>query len=378
MRVMFQGSIYENEDEPKPENSDGIDTSPSEFEAPEVNEDEGHSLKRLDPSIAVKWRSLDNVLYSNIIEFIKFYVGDVEGVDRIAELQRLIDEQFQNLGHEVSSEYNANKGRFKESSNMRDDTTRRKINIIYRFFAYYIIKYNRDIVNWMESLINTGLFNDKTRIGDINGSYSNIDLSLIFEMENSEFMPQYFFILHRDSSFNKGQADFFKDSGSLIDNLAKGAGVFNNLPVMLSVFKRGIYEEYKEKETGTVKRIAIPVGDTEEVKTVIDAMTEIEAIVSKMITVEAIREKFIAKYKDGLVKLNMAQDQIKITLNALRDSIRNGEINTLEDFNKLQQQHKNRSMSDKQKNDLGKTSVRMSKSYGYKLEAILNTLRSEQ
>jgi hypothetical protein len=250
---------------------------------------------------------------------------------------------------------------------------------MYQFFAYYIIKYNRAIVEWMESLISSGLFNDGSRIKEIDGSYSNIDIKIIFSLEPSEFLPQNFNMLHKDGHFNHTLSDFFKDSGDLMETIARGAGVFNDLPMMLTTFKRGIYEEFKTKDADgnkISKRISVPVGTTKEVAEIVRMMLAIEAITNNLIKVETIREKFMSDYQGRLAKMNFTQDQIKEKMITLRNSIKDGKINTLDDFKKLQSMNKGRVMSDKEKKDLGEISAKMASAYKYKLESILNNRRS--
>jgi hypothetical protein len=373
MKIWFNGLIFENED-PNSEIYDDSTDAPSEDGA---NVDQ-IVTKKVDPEIAVKRVNLSDRLYANIIDFIRYNIGEVDQLNTIRENQKRIHDLFEELAHEVSSEYNAHKGREKEKVNVREDSTLRKINSMYRFFAYYVIKYDRQVVDWMEGLIRVGLFNDKSQIKTIDKSYSNIDLSLIFKLEPYELVPQSFYILHKDTIFNKTLDDFFKDSGDLVERLARGPGLFNDLSSMMVAFRSGITAEYyvKDEQGNKVKkRIAVPVGNTTETQQIIEAMLAIEAAVNSVINVDVIREKYVNDYKLSLQKLNLTQEQIAGQLKILRDEIKGGKINTVEDFNKIQNQYKKIASSDKEKEELGNRTSRMATAYKYKVESVLNNQR---
>ena len=373
MKIWFNGLIFENED-PNSEIYDDSTDAPSEDGA---NVDQ-IVTKKVDPEIAVKRVNLSDRLYANIIDFIRYNIGEVDQLNTIRENQKRIHDLFEELAHEVSSEYNAHKGREKETVNVREDSTLRKINSMYRFFAYYVIKYDRQVVDWMEGLIRVGLFNDKSQIKTIDKSYSNIDLSLIFKLEPYELVPQSFYILHKDTIFNKTLDDFFKDSGDLVERLARGPGLFNDLSSMMVAFRSGITAEYyvKDEQGNKVKkRIAVPVGNTTETQQIIEAMLAIEAAVNSVINVDVIREKYVNDYKLSLQKLNLTQEQIAGQLKILRDEIKGGKINTVEDFNKIQNQYKKIASSDKEKEELGNRTSRMATAYKYKVESVLNNQR---
>jgi hypothetical protein len=373
MKIWFKGLLFENEDQ----NSEIYD------DATEAPNEEGSNVdqivtEKVDPEIAVKRVNLSDRLYANIIDFIRYNIGDVDQLNTIRENQKRIHDLFEELAHEVSSEYNAHKGREKEKVNVREDSTLRKINSMYRFFAYYIIKYDRQVVDWMEGLIRVGLFNDKSQIKSIDKSYSNVDLSLIFKLEPYELVPQTFYILYNDTIFNKTLDDFFKDSGDLVERLARGPGLFNDLSSMMVAFRSGITAEYyvKDEQGHKVKkRISIPVGNTTETQQIIEAMLAIEAAVNSVINVDVIREKYVNDYKLSLQKLNLTQEQIAGQLKILRDEIKGGKINTVEDFNKIQNQYKKIASSDKEKEELGNRTSRMATAYKYKVESVLNNQR---
>lgn len=374
MQVWFNGRLFENQEQ----DSDLYEDTPQEKPEANVDKIEQIAAKKVDPSVVVKRINLSDKLYANIINFIKYNIGDAEELNTIKEYQHRIHDLFDELASEVSEEYNSHKGKSKENSKVRDDAIKRKINTIYRFFSYYIIKYDKNIVEWMESLMKKGLFNDKSGVMAINGAYNNIDIDLVFQLDASELIPENFYILDRDGKFNMNQPEFFKDSGNLIDSIGRSSGVFNSLPQLLTTFRRGIFEEVRipgedgKKET---KTISVPVGNTVEIKQVIEIMTAIDALVNKMVSVEAIRNKFIQDYTQNLQKLNLDQEQIKTRLNAMREGIKNGQINTVEDFNKLQSQFKKYATSDKEKEDIGNRVARMATAYKYKIESVLNNKR---
>jgi len=375
MRIWFKNTLHENEEEGQAPD-DLYDTTGDTSD--EVENFEQLITKKVDPGIAVKRINLSDRLYANIIDFIKYNIGEVEQLGVIKEHQQRIHDLFDELAREVSSEYNAHKGKEKEKVNVREDSTLRKINSMYRFFAYYIIKYDKNIVEWMESLVRVGLFNDKSKIKTIDHSYSNIDLKLIFQLEPYELVPQSFYILHRDSVFNKPLEDFFQDSGDLVERLARGPGLFNDLSAMMTAFRSGIPAEYFVKtEDGkkVKKRVMVPVGNTTEAKQIMESMLAIEAAVNSVISVNAIREKYINDYKNNLTRMNMTQEQIANKMKIMRDSIAGGKINTVEDFNKLQSEYKKLASTDKEKDELGKRTARMATAYKYKIEAVLNNRR---
>jgi hypothetical protein len=377
MQVWFNGRLFENQDT----ESDMYEDTPQESPIGDIDKMEQIAAKKVDPSVVVKRINLRDKLYANVINFIRYNIGDNEDLDTIKEYQGRIYDLFDELADEVSDEYNANKGKSKENSKVRDDAIKRKINTIYRFFAYYIIKYDKNIVEWMESLMKKGLFNDKSGVLAINGAYNNIDIDNVFQLEPSELVPENFYILDKHGEFNKTQDDFFKDSGNLVDSIGRSSGVFNSLPQLLTTFRRGIIEEMKVvngEGKKTTKTIAVPVGNTVEIKQVVEIMTAIDAIINKTINVESIRNKFINDYSQNLTKLNLNQEQIKERLNSLREGIKNGQINTVSDFNKIQNDFKKYASSEKEKEQLGDRTARMASAYKYKIEATLNNKRGSE
>lgn len=377
MRIWFN-NLFENEEAQSPEDlydSTG-DTSDGAENFSQV------ITRKVDPGIAIKRVKLNDRLYVNIIDFIKYNIGDVEELNTILEHQKRIFDTFDDLARNVSDEYNANKGKqTKEKVSLREDATLSKVNAMFRFFAYYIMKYDRDVVTWMEGLISKGLFNDKSAINSLNGAYSNVDIKLTFQLEPYELTPEGFYILHRDSVFNKNLPDFFKDSGDVVETVAVGRGLFPDLATMMTAFRVGLPSEYTvQGENGkpVKKRVMIPVGNTPEMNQVIGSMLEIESIVNRLVKVNSIREKYIADYKNSLTKFNLTQEQISEKLKQARDSIAGGNINNVEDLNKLQSEYKKIASTDKEKDELGKRTARMATAYKYKIESVLNNLRGAQ
>lgn len=377
MQVWFNGRLFEDQEQ----DSDLYEDTPQEIHSDGIDKIHAVAVKKTDPTVVVKRINLRDKLYSNIINFIQYNIGDVEELDTIKEYQGRIHDTFDLLADEVASEYNAHKGKSKENLKVRDDATKRKINTMYRFFAYYIIKYDKRIVEWMENLIKKGLFNDNSGINALNGAYNNIDIKNIFQLELPQLSPEYFDILDNDGQFNKTQGDFFKDSGALIENLGKSSGVFNSLPQMLTVFRLGIIEDHKVIDSEGKKvsqRISVPVGNTNEMAQVFELMTAIDALINNVINVDAIRNRFIANYSDNLKKLNLNQEQIKAQIDELRNAIKDGKINNVEDFNKIQAKYKNYASTEKEKEELGDRTARMASAYKYKIEAALNNKRGSE
>lgn len=377
MQVWFNGRLFENQEQ----DADLYEDTPPELPSDGVDKLGTVAVKKTDPTVVVKRINLRDKLYANIINFIQYNVGNIEELDSIKEYQGRIHDLFDLLADEVASEYNAQKGKSKENLKVRDDSTKRKVNTIYRFFAYYIIKYDKKIVEWMESLIKKGLFNDKSGVNAINGAYNNIDIKNVFQLEIAELTPEYFDILDNDGEFNKSQSDFFKDSGALVDSLGRSSGVFNSLPQMMTTFRQGILEEIKvvDAEGKKVsKRIFVPIGNTVEMEQIMELMTMIDALINNAIKVESIRNHFVDNYAENLKKLNLNQEQIKAQIDALRTGIKNGQINTVEDFAKLQSNFKKYASTEKEKEELGNRTARMASAYKYKIEAALNNKRGSE
>lgn len=377
MQVWFNGRLFENQEQ----DSDLYEGTPQEIAVDGIDKMHAVAVKKIDPTVVVKRINLRDKLYANTINFIQYSIGGVEELDTIKEYQGKIHDMFDLLADEVASEYNARKGKTKENLKVRDDATKRKINTMYRFFAYYIIKYDKRIVEWMEELIKKGLFNNNSGINALNGAYNNIDIKNIFQLELAQLSPDYFDILDNNGQFNKTQEDFFKDSAALIDNLGKSSGVFNSLPQMLTVFRHGIIEDHKvinEEGKKVSERIAVPVGNTNEMAQVFELMTAIDALINSVINVDAIRNRFITNYSEDLKKLNLNQEQIKAQIDELRNAIKDGKINTVEDFNKIQGKYKSYASTEKEKEELGNRTARMASAYKYKIEAALNNKRGSE
>jgi hypothetical protein len=377
MQVWFNGRLFENQEQ----DSDLYEDTPQDLPSDGVDKLGTVKVKKTDPTVVVKRINLRDKLYANVISFIQYNIGNIEELDSIKEYQGRIHDLFDLLADEVASEYNANKGKSKENLKVRDDSTKRKVNTIYRFFAYYIIKYDKNIVEWMESLIKKGLFNDQSGINGLNGAYNNIDIKNVFQLEVAELTPEYFDILDNNGAFNKNQNDFFKDSGALVDSLGRSSGVFNTLPQMMTTFRLGIIEEYHEVNAEgkkIPKRIFVPIGNTVEMEQIMELMTMVDALINSAINVEAIRNHFIENYSNNLKKLNLNQEQIKEQIDALRTGIKNGQINTVEDFNKIQSNYKKYASTEKEKEELGNRTARMASAYKYKIEAALNNKRGSE
>jgi len=391
MKLLYKGSFFESDAE------DSVDSNPTTsntkkdsdddtwggwlepYTPPEDEEILNTAISRkLDPKIAIKRVDLNDKLYANVIEFIITNIGNIDSLNSIREAQQKIHDLFTEIAIDVATEYNQLRRTGKEKLSIRNDSTLRKINAMYRFFAYYIMKYDRHIVEWMESQIKAKLFNDKSDIKSINNTYSNIDISIVEDIPVSELNSASFDILERDTLFNRSLQNFFADSDSLFDSLAGGPGLFNDLTSMMVAFKYGIVAEYKTaNEAGKEikQQKMIPVSKTEEMTQLIETMMWIEASINSIITVESIREKYIKDYKMKLEKMDLTQEQITQNLNELSNAIKNGQINTVEDMNKLKSKFRDVSTSDKEKENLGKVSADMAKAYKYKIEAVLNRTR---
>jgi hypothetical protein len=248
---------------------------------------------------------------------------------------------------------------------------------MYRFFSYYIVKYDLLITEWMDGMIRAKLFNESSDINKINNTYSNIDLSILLALDDNRLNPTAFDILHKDTVFNKTLDTFFNDAGSVVEDLAKGPGLFTTLRVMMSAFKNGLIVEYYTTVDGNRVKMSttIDVGDTRIVSEIINSMNMIESTVNSIISVEAIRAKYIEQYKMNLTKMKLTQEEMAKQMQMLNDSIKNGTINTVDDFNKIQSNYKKNATTDKEKEELGNRTARMAKAYKYKVESVLNTRR---
>ena len=140
MQVWFNGRLFENREQ----DADLYEDTPPELPSDGVDKLGTVAVKKTDPTVVVKRINLRDKLYANIINFIQYNVGNIEELDSIKEYQGRIHDLFDLLADEVASEYNAQKGKSKENLKVRDDSTKRKVSTIYRFFAYYIIKYDKN------------------------------------------------------------------------------------------------------------------------------------------------------------------------------------------------------------------------------------------
>ena len=387
MQVWYKGKLFESDSTIEPEEISSSGPMGDDYPVEEEDQDESESdfsfielekTRKLNPHIVVKGIAPSKVIYANIISFITDNIGDVDGVTVIREQILRIHALFDELAKDVSTEYNLNKSKDKEGKlSVREDSTMRKIASMYRFFSYYIVKYDLLITEWMDSMIRAKLFNESSDINKINNTYSNIDLSILLALDDNRLNPTAFDILHKDTVFNKTLDTFFNDAGSVVEDLAKGPGLFTTLRVMMSAFKNGLIVEYYTTVDGNRVKMSttIDVGDTRIVSEIINSMNMIESTVNSIISVEAIRTKYIEQYKMNLTKMKLTQEEMSKQMQMLNDSIKNGTINTVDDFNKIQSNYKKNATTDKEKEELGNRTARMAKAYKYKVESVLNTRR---
>lgn len=387
MQVWYKGKLFESDSTIEPEEISSSGPMGDDYPVEEEDQDEAESdfsfielekTRKLNPHIVVKGIAPSKVIYANIISFITDNIGDVDGVTVIREQILRIHALFDELAKDVSTEYNLNKSKDKEGKlSVREDSTMRKIASMYRFFSYYIVKYDLLITEWMDSMIRAKLFNESSDINKINNTYSNIDLSILLALDDNRLNPTAFDILHKDTVFNKTLDTFFNDAGSVVEDLAKGPGLFTTLRVMMSAFKNGLIVEYYTTVDGNRVKMSttIDVGDTRIVSEIINSMNMIESTVNSIISVEAIRTKYIEQYKMNLTKMKLTQEEMSKQMQMLNDSIKNGTINTVDDFNKIQSNYKKNATTDKEKEELGNRTARMAKAYKYKVESVLNTRR---
>lgn len=374
MKYYFKGALYESEDfEGLDVNADDrvVEDSDSDYnyddspEDVEVVDSFTVSTKSVDPSIVVKKVNLKDKLFLNMINFIKVNLGDIPELENIIKIQLAIYNEIQELALSVSARYGREVGKSKEDVNSRNDISYRRVQVMYRFISYYLIKYDRDICEWYATILNQHLFNNDNAAKVIEGSYSSIDPDIMMKIR--KIVEAEFNILGQTpSKFNDlVRAEFFNDSVALAQDLGKNAGVFENLTQLVSIYRDGI--PVKNKDLGV---LYVFVGADPYAKKISASIKMLNAEVNKVMKIQSLKNYYIERFKKSLTDMQLNQDIIDKRMNELKVGLTNGSISKLEDFNNLMSQAKSNTMSDPDKEKLGDRVVAMNKAYKLKLNKV--------
>jgi hypothetical protein len=377
MRFYFNGLLYEStdsadidadydQDDPSfdKQEDDGItDISDMEFEV---------KSRSTDPSIVVKKVNLRDKLFTNIISFIELNLGKVPEIQKIVELQHKIFDDMKELAFDASVRYNNALGKDKDAENInsKSDSTFRRVDVLYRFLSYYIIKYDKQITEWYSDLLNKNLFNNESNVKAIEGAYSGIYPDVMYNYIGEE----YFTLLDdSESRFNSTHPNMFDDATFQAQEVGKSAGLSNGLDDVVYLYTRGV--PVKKKDGGNIYVI---VGKTPLANDIVKSLKSINDIVNSIVKVEAFKKHYIEKFRRDMVNMNLTHDIINKHVKDLENGLRNGSINKLSDFNKLLSQYKQQTMSSGDAEKLGQRANSMNKAYKLKLDKIKSPKTNNQ
>lgn len=366
MKFYFNGVLYEAvdsasidddyEDAPSfNDNEDVEDISDMEFEV---------KSRATDPSIVVKKVNLRDKLFTNIISFIDMNLGKVPEINQIVELQHKIFDDMKELAFDASVRYNNALGKDKDAENInsKSDSTFRRVDVLYRFISYYIIKYDKQITEWYSDLLNKNLFNNESNVKAIEGAYFGIDPDMMYNYIGAE----YFTLLDESASkFNNTHPNMFDDASFQAQEVGKSAGLSNGLDDVVYLYSRGV--PVKKKDGGN---IYVLVGKTPLANDIAKSLKTINELVNNVVKVESFKKYYIEKFRRDMVNMNLTHDIINKHVKDLEDGLRNGSINKLSDFNKLLSQYKQNTMSSGDAEKLGQRVNSMNKAYKLKLDKI--------
>lgn len=368
MKFYFNGHIYEavdsadidedydTNDRSINQKDDGIvDISDMEFEV---------KTRSTDPSIVVKKVNLRDKLFTNIISFIDQNLGKLPEINRIVELQHKIFDDMKELAFDCSVRYNNALGRDKDAENInsKSDSTFRRVDVLFRFISYYIIKYDKQITEWYSDILNKNLFNNEAQVKSIENAYSGIYPDVMYNYIGEE----YFTLLDdSESRFNSTHPNMFDDASFQAQEVGKSAGLSNGLDDIVYLYTRGV--PVKKKDGGTIYVI---VGKTPLANDIVKSLKEINDIVNSVVKVESFKKYYIEKFRRDMTDMNLTHDIINKHVKDLENGLRNGSINKLADFNKLISQVKQQTMSSGEAEKLGQRVNTMDKAYKFKLNKI--------
>lgn len=375
MKFYFNGLLYESTDsadidadydEDMPsfnKQDDGVeDISDMEFEV---------KSRSTDPSIVVKKVNLRDKLFTNIISFIDMNLGKVPEINQIVELQHKIFDDMKELAFDASVRYNNALGKDKDAENInsKSDSTFRRVDVLYRFLSYYIIKYDKQITEWYSDLLNKNLFNNESNVKAIEGAYFGIDPDMMYNYIGAE----YFTLLDESASkFNNSHPNMFDDASFQAQEVGKSAGLSNGLDDVVYLYSRGV--PVKKKDGGN---IYVLVGKTPLANDIVKSLKSINELVNNVVKVESFKKYYIEKFRRDMTNVNLTHDIINKHVKDLEDGLRNGSINKLSDFNKLLSQYKQNTMSSGDAEKLGERANSMDKAYKFKLDKIKSNKNSE-
>lgn len=375
MKFYFNGQLYEATDyaDIDADYDSDVPSNDQEGEITDISDMEFEVKSRsTDPSIVVKKVNLKDKLFTNILSFIELNLGKIPEMNKIVELQHKIFDDMKELAFDCSVRYNNAVGRDKDAENInsKSDSTFRRVDVLYRFISYYIIKYDKQITEWYSDILNKNLFNNESQVKSIEGAYSGIYPDALYDYIGED----YFSLLNEsDSKFNSTHTSMFDDASFQAQEVGKSAGLSNGLDDVVYLYSRGV--PIKKKDGGN---IYVLVGKTPLAKDIVDSLKKINDIVNSVVKVESFKKHYIEKFRRDMVNMNLTHDIINRHVKELEDGLRNGSINKLSDFNKLLSQYKQSTMSSGDAEKLGQRVNTMDKAYKLKLNKIKSDKTAKQ
>ena len=323
------------------------------------------TTKSVDPSIVVKKVNLKDKLFINIESFIELNLGKVPEISKIIEIQHKIYDHMKELAFEVSVQYNnlSNNNKDVENISSKGDSTFRRVDVLYRFISYYIIKYDKNITLWYSDILNKFLFNNDNGCKVIENAYATVNPDMFLQ-----FIDEQHFSLFDEtpSTFNSISQDFFRDGSFEAQEVGKSSGLFNSLDDIATLYKQGVVVKTKNQE----KPIYVFIGNSPLAKEIVDLLQEMNGVINSIIKIESFKEYYINRFRRDVTELHLTHEVIDKQINDLKTGLANGSISKLSDFNNLIAKAKSNSLSSGQKEDLGKRVISMNQAYKLKLDHV--------
>lgn len=375
MKFYFNGHVYEATDyaDIDADYDTDVNVNDQEGEITDISDMEFEVKSRsTDPSIVVKKVNLKDKLFTNILSFIELNLGKIPEMNKIVELQHKIFDDMKELAFDCSVRYNNAVGRDKDAENInsKSDSTFRRVDVLYRFISYYIIKYDKQITEWYSDILNKNLFNNESQVKNIEGAYSGIYPDALYSYIGEDYFNLFD---ESDSKFNNTHTAMFDDASFQAQEVGKSAGLSNGLDDVVHLYARGV--PIKKKDGGN---IYVLVGRTPLAKDIVESLKKINDVINSVVKVESFKKHYIEKFRRDMVNMNLTHDIINKHVKELENGLRNGSINKLSDFNKLLSQYKQSAMSSGDAEKLGQRVNTMDKAYKLKLNKIKSDKTTKQ
>lgn len=375
MKFYFNGHVYEATDyaDIDADYDTDVNSNDQEGEITDISDMEFEVKSRsTDPSIVVKKVNLKDKLFTNILSFIELNLGKIPEMNKIVELQHKIFDDMKELAFDCSVRYNNAVGRDKDAENInsKSDSTFRRVDVLYRFISYYIIKYDKQITEWYSDILNKNLFNNESQVKNIEGAYSGIYPDALYSYIGEDYFNLFD---ESDSKFNNTHTAMFDDASFQAQEVGKSAGLSNGLDDVVHLYTRGV--PIKKKDGGN---IYVLVGRTPLAKDIVESLKKINDVINSVVKVESFKKHYIEKFRRDMVNMNLTHDIINKHVKELENGLRNGSINKLSDFNKLLSQYKQSAMSSGDAEKLGQRVNTMDKAYKLKLNKIKSDKTTKQ